>query len=123
MRKISVWLLGSLYVVAGVNHFVSPEGYEKMIPAVFDKPGMINLLAGVVEIVLGLLVFFRRTRYAACIGIVIMLLAFIPVHIRMIGTGICFGEFCAPKWVLWLRLLVLQPLLIYWAWRCRHLKV
>lgn len=117
-----VWLQGIFYIIAGLNHFLNPEGYEKMITHLMDGADRINVIAGIVEIVLGLFLFFNRTRFMGCIGIVGMLVAFVPIHISMLKTGLCFEEYCAPKWLLWFRLLIIQPLLIYWAWRCRHIK-
>ena len=105
------------YIIAGVNHFINPEGYEKIIPPFFPAIEIINILSGIVEILLGILVFIPTTRKAACYGIIVMLIAFIPAHVYMIKTGFCAGEFCLPGWALWLRLLVLQPLLIFWAWK------
>jgi uncharacterized membrane protein len=52
----------------------------------------------------------------AAYAIIAMLIAFIPAHIYMIKTGFCIKTFCLPEWALWARLLMLQPLLISWAW-------
>ncbi len=105
------------YIGAGINHFRNPDAYYSIIPPYFSNAYLINILSGIAEICLGILLFFSPTRKMACYGIIIMLLAFIPAHIYMIKAGFCIKDFCLPIWALWARLLVLQPLLIFWAWK------
>jgi hypothetical protein len=46
-----------------------------------------------------------------------MLIAFIPVHLQMVldSPYKLSGSIVSPI-ILWIRLIVLQPLLIWWAW-------
>jgi len=105
------------YLLAGVNHFRNPVSYYAIIPPYLPYPHLINVLSGIAEIFFALLLLNRATRKFACYGIIAMLIAFIPAHIYMIRAGFCAGNFCLPGWALWTRLLVLQPLLIAWAWK------
>jgi len=109
------------YIAAGVNHFWHPQSYVKIIPDYFPQKELLNTLAGIAEIVLGGLLFFPATRFRAACGIIAMLIAFFPVHIWMVQKGGCYFNpvKCIPMWLLWVRLLVLQPLLIWWAWSIR----
>jgi len=68
---------------------------------------------------LAVLLLFTVTRRWAAYGIIAMLAAFVPSHIYMLQTGFCIENFCVPEWVLWVRLLLLQPLLMAWAWGVR----
>ena len=117
MYRLGWILLGVFYTVAGLNHFRDPEFYLPLIPGYFPEPELINILSGVAEIVLGLLVFPKSTRRAASIGIIILLVCFIPSHIHFIVEGGCLGKLCVPGWVAWVRLIVIHPLLIFWAWK------
>ncbi len=109
------------YILAGVNHFIHPDSYYKIIPPYLPNAYLINGLAGAAEIFLGILLLFPASRKFACYGIIAMLIAFIPAHIYMLKTGWCIQEsFCLPGWAIWLRLLLFQPLLIYWAWRNKY---
>ena len=46
-----------------------------------------------------------------------MLIAFIPSHIWFIEIGSCVeGGLCVDEWISWLRLLIIHPVLIYWAY-------
>jgi uncharacterized membrane protein len=108
--------MAALYLLAGVNHFRSPGSYHSLIPPWIGHVETVNILAGIAEIVLAILLLFKPTRKWAAYGIILMLLAFIPTHIYMIQEGLGLNGSTAPAWILWVRLLVFQPLLILWAW-------
>ncbi|MEM9918721.1 MAG: hypothetical protein AAF990_11530, partial [Bacteroidota bacterium] len=61
-----------------------------------------------------------QSRRWAAFGLIAMLIAFVPSHIHFIQIGSCVeGGLCTPPWVAWLRLLLIHPLLIWWAWANR----
>ncbi len=116
LKKISLALLVIFYMVAGLNHFISPVGYLAIIPRYLPWPHLINILAGSFEIFFGGALLFTPTRRYAAYGIILMLLAFLPVHIAMIGDApLKLGSLTVTPMLAWIRLLVLQPLLIIWA--------
>lgn len=104
------------YLTAGVNHFRSPGSYIRIIPHYLPYPILLNILAGCFELLFGLLLLFPKTRALAACGIILMLIAFLPVHISMIGdTPLKLGNLLVTPLIAWIRLVVLQPLLILWA--------
>lgn len=112
----SQWLLAAFFVVAGIAHFVRPQPYIGIMPSwVPDHPLMVAL-SGVAEIAGGVGVLFRRTRRAAGIGLILLLIAVFPANVQMLLNGIHDAK---PAWYLaglWLRL-PLQPLMVWWVWR------
>lgn len=124
-KKILIHSLAYFYLAAGINHFVTPEFYLPLIPPFFSNPELINLVAGVAEILLGLGVLYFPTRSRAGYGIVLMLLAFIPSHVYFIQVGSCIaGGLCVEAWIGWLRLVVIHPVLIYWGyWVAKNPKI
>lgn len=116
VKQFSRYILGVFYIAAGINHFISPEFYIALMPPYFPAPEVLNILAGIAEIALGLLVFFDSTLRWACYTIIAMLIAFIPVHVYFIQVGSCIkGSLCTPEWLGWVRLVVVHPLLLLWA--------
>ena len=116
VKQFSRYILGVFYIAAGINHFISPEFYIALMPPSFPAPEVLNILAGIAEIALGLLVFFDSTLRWACYTIIAMLIAFIPVHVYFIQVGSCIeGSLCTPEWLGWVRLVVVHPLLLLWA--------
>lgn len=116
IKRISLIILIVSYIAAGINHFRIPGFYTGIIPNYMPHPVLLNTLAGLFEILFGLLLIPAKTRALAAWGIVLMLIAFIPVHTNMIwgGQGHA-GPIKVSPLLAWLRLL-LQPVLILWAW-------
>lgn len=120
VRKISFYLLVGFYVLAGINHFINPEFYYPLIPEYFVYPELINVLSGAIEVILGLALLSRSLRPWVVYAIIAMLVAFIPSHVYFIKEGSCVeGGLCVPQWIGWVRLVVIHPLLIIWAWKNR----
>ena len=122
LGRVSLILLILLYIGAGINHFWHPLGYYSIIPPYLPDPYLINILAGLSELILGIMLIFRKTRRIAVYGIIAMLIAFIPAHIYMIQKGGCMGPkpaLCITPWLAWVRLFPLQFILIWWAWTNR----
>jgi uncharacterized membrane protein len=117
-RAWSLALLFLLYLASGINHFINPAFYYPLIPAYLGHQHLLVILSGVAEILLALLLLIPTTKKWAAWGIIAMLLAFLPAHILHVQQGGCIdpATLCTPAWVAWVRLLVLHPMLIYWAW-------
>jgi uncharacterized membrane protein len=117
LKIISLYLMAGFYLFGGINHFRTPEFYLPLIPDYLPTPDLLNLLAGIAEIVLAIGLLIPQTRKLAAWGVIAMLLAFIPSHVYFIQLGSCIPDvLCAAEWMGWVRLLLIQPLLIAWAW-------
>ena len=115
-HTISLWLMILLYVSAGMNHFLQPRIYIKIIPSYFPVKHLINIAAGTAEITLGIALYFEETRYWAAWLIMAMLTSFFPVHIHMQQIApFKMGKFTITKQLALIRTL-LQFVLIYWAY-------
>ncbi|MGZ3943985.1 MAG: DoxX family protein [Mucilaginibacter sp.] len=116
-KKISLVILILFYLVAGINHFRSPDSYMRIIPHYIPYPAVMNILAGCSELIFAVGLIFSKTRRLAAWGIILMLVAFLPVHIGMIGDApLKLGDLLVTPLIAWIRLVALQPLLILWAW-------
>src|ERR1700760_3002458 len=116
-KKVSLVVVIVFYLAAGVNHFYNPASYYKIIPPYIPCPLAVNVLAGFFELLFAMMLIFKKTRSIAAWGIILMLLAFLPVHISMIGDApLKLGSLAVTPLLAWIRLVVLQPLLILWAW-------
>ena len=111
IKTILLYVMAALYVVAGINHFVRPRMYVKIIPPYLPAPEMLNYVAGAAEVMLGVGLLFSATRPWAAWGIVALLVAVFPANLYMYQHN----TFGIPSWVLLVRL-PLQLVLIAWAW-------
>lgn len=116
-KRPYITLLGSFFTFAGVYHFIDPNFYYGLIPDYLPYPVLINYSVGLLEIVLGLLVFIPKYRTIGGYGIMVLLLLLVPSHIFFIKIGSCVTNgLCVPKWISWGRLLFVHPLLVYWGY-------
>jgi len=118
LQQILFFMLIAFYLFAGYNHFASPSFYLPIIPPyLFDWANQINLLSGILEIILGILLIPTSTRPFAAKGIIILLILFIPSHIYFIQKGtFTLGTLEITPTLSWFRLLIGQPILMLWAW-------
>lgn len=91
-RRFALLGLSVFWVVAGVNHFVSPDFYVPMMPPYL--PGHLELvyLSGAFEILGGILVLVPRVRAMAGWGLVALLLTIFPANIHMALSPELFSD-------------------------------
>ncbi len=107
-------LLSASFITAGTLHFVRPGIYEQIVPDYLPAQHGIVLASGAAEIAGGVGVAFARTRPAAGLWLVALLVLVFPANVNMAVHSERFQAF-APV-LLWARL-PLQALLVWWAWR------
>ena len=113
MKEISLYLMASIYILAGVMHFVKPKFYLKIMPPYIPWHKAMNYISGAAEIILGICLFIPNYTIWAAWGIIALLIIVFPANIYHLtsakpGKGI-------PIWVLYLRL-PFQLVFIWWAW-------
>lgn len=104
--------MGAIYIFAGIMHFIKPKVYLRIMPRYLPAHKALVLLSGVVEILLGIGLFFKETKNLSIYGIIAMLAVFLLVHLYMLSSDKASAGF--PKWLLLLRLPI-QFALMYWA--------
>lgn len=108
-----LYLMATLYILAGLNHFRKPGFYVRIIPSYFPNPKLLNILSGLTEIILGILLCIPSCTTYAAVGIIALLIAIFPANLFMYMDDKARMGF--PKWMLLLRL-PLQIVLIIWAY-------
>lgn len=113
-KKISLYGMAALYVLAGINHFANPDFYKKIMPPWLPWHYSIIYISGLAEIVLGLLLLPSQTRKWAAWGIIILLIIIFPANVQMMLN---YQQEHNPNlWIAVVRL-PLQILLIMWAYQ------
>lgn len=116
IKNICLVVMIIAYIVAGINHFRNPGGYLKIIPPYLPYPQLLNILAGICEVVFGVMLCFPVTRPYAAWGIILMLIAFMPAHIYMITNApMKMGNLLVTRTLAWARI-PFQVLFVLWAW-------
>ena len=110
-KLVLTFLFGAVMILAGVSHFLKPAMFLPFIPD-FLPQAAINYLAGIAEIAVGVGTFIPRFRSFAALGILVMMLVFLPLHvIDVFKENPAIGSHQAA-----LVRLPIQFVLIAWAW-------
>jgi uncharacterized membrane protein len=115
MRKLKIilkYLLCVFFVAGGLNHFINPAFYLKIMPPCLPWHLFLVYLSGFFEAALGLLLLVPAFTRTAGWGLIALLIAVFPANIHMALNPQLFPDISPPA--LWLRL-PLQAVLIAWA--------
>ena len=75
------------YVYAGVNHFIDSDYFLKIMPPYLSYHLELVYISGAFEILLGIMLIFNKTRYMACWGLILLLIAIFPANIYLAQTN------------------------------------
>jgi uncharacterized membrane protein len=107
--------LGAFFICAGINHFVMPRAYRRIVPPrLGGHAAPLVAISGAAEVAGGVGVLLEPTRRAARAGLIALLAAVFPANLYMARVPERFPGI--PRWALYARL-PLQPLMMWWAWR------
>jgi uncharacterized membrane protein len=113
--SIKFWTiaLGLGMTAAGLAHFFLTRKYLPIVPRFLPQRMAIVVISGIVELAVGIGLFFPPVRKEAAFVVLVLMLGFLPLHAwDLFRSRPAIG----PHWVAVIRF-ALQFLLIYWAWR------
>lgn len=113
LKAVFLYLMPAFYVLAGINHFVNPGFYERIIPPWLPYPSAINYASGSCEIIFGILLIPPATRKIAAWLIIILLIAVFPANVQMMLN---YWHSKHPQFWITVARLPFQAGLIWWAW-------
>ena len=111
LKLILSYILGLILIGGGVMHFLKPGNYYGFIPDIFPQDAIIYI-SGVIELILGIGVFIPSMRHKASLGILLLMLAFLPLHVMDVfreHPGIGSHQLALIR-------LPFQFIFIGWAW-------
>lgn len=114
MDQSGIYIMGSMYIFAGLMHFIKPKAYMKIMPKYIPYHLTMVYVSGICEMLFGTLLFSPQTQSIGAWGIIATLIAVFPANIYMLTSY--KGKRLWYKIALWLRLPI-QLLLISWAYQ------
>ena len=82
-KIFSIYTIALFYISAGVTHFTNYDFFEALVPPILVFKSEIVYVSGVIEIVFGLLLFFKKTRNKAAWGIILLLILVFPANLYL----------------------------------------
>ncbi|MEP3227163.1 MAG: DoxX family protein [Parasphingorhabdus sp.] len=119
LKSVFRILLAVIYLIAGIAHINSPEGFLAITPIWVPYPDQIIFWTGIAEILgaIGLMIPPTRIpymRYAAGIGLALYALCVFPANINHAINNIALGG-QTMGWAYHGPRLLFQPVFIWWA--------
>ena len=74
------------YNYVGIRHFIDPDFFLAIMPDYLPLHLELVYLSGLAEIILGLLLLFKKTRSKAAIGIILLLIFVFPANIHLVQS-------------------------------------
>lgn len=121
VRVVLKYLMAVFYVGAGMNHFLNPDFYMKIMPNYLPWHLELVFLSGIIEVALGAFLLLPRYTRLVAWGIIALLVAVFPANIHVALNPHVLPD-VSPTFH-WIRL-PLQGVLIAWAyWYTREPQV
>lgn len=86
IKYLSIYLMSIAYTYVGVRHFIDPNFFLAIMPNYLSMHLFFIYLTGLMEVVFGLLLAFRKTRKFASYGLIILLLIVFPANIHLVES-------------------------------------
>ncbi|MBD3617147.1 MAG: DoxX family protein [Gracilimonas sp.] len=109
------YLIGSLFILAGILHFIKPQVYSKIMPDYIPYHRAMVFISGVFEILGGIGFLVPALRIYAAWGLILLLIVVFPANIEMARKGYRKHGLTLYTWLLIARL-PLQFVLIWWVY-------
>lgn len=108
-------VIGSLFILAGILHFVKPAFFMKIMPDYLPWHKPLVLISGFFEILGGIGIMIPTVQLYASWGLILLLLAVLPANVTMFQKAHRKHGFSLYTWILLFRL-PLQFVLIWWVY-------
>ena len=79
-------------MTVGVKHFTNTDFFVSIVPPYINWKKEAVIISGFIEVLLGLLLLFNKTRKLAALGIILLLISVFPANIYLY-----FSEFAREK--------------------------
>ena len=104
-----------VFLFTGVGHFIKTEPMAQMLPGFVPLRTLLVIATGVLELLLALLILVPAARRAVGMGLIVMLVLFLPVNVFAAIERVPMGGHAWGPWYLAVRL-PLQALLVGWIY-------
>ena len=83
LKKITIYIMSVLYVSVGTKHFTDPEFFLAIVPPFLLFKIEIVYLSGILEILMGLCLMFKKTRKIGALGILVLQILVFPANVYL----------------------------------------
>ena len=114
MNKVITYILAVIMILGAAGHIFYPDSYTGMIPE-FISDKLAHILAAISELAIGLALLIPKLRKYGGLGLMILMIIFMPLHIWDVVRE---DPFMGSATAAWIRFFV-QAFFIaggWWVW-------
>lgn len=78
---IGLYVMAAFYAFAGISHFRNPKFFLKITPPWVPFPEVVNIIVGIGEVLLAILLIIPSTRAISAWGVIALLILVYPANI------------------------------------------
>ena len=119
-KFFTIIILSLFYVNVGITHFTNPEFFLGIMPPYIPFHDFFVYLSGFFEVLFGLMILFKKTRYYGGIGLLCLLIAVFPANIYLYQSAEALEILNFNKLGALIRLFFQVPLLILAYWHAQE---
>ena len=116
IKNISIYIMSLLYILVGIKHFSDPNFFLKIMPEYLNYHLELVYISGFFEILFGILLIFKKTRFFGAWGFFILLIFVFPANIYLYNSEAAQIALDISKSQALMRLPFQIPLLIIAYW-------
>ena len=116
IKNISIYIMSLLYILVGIKHFSDPNFFLKIMPEYLNYHLELVYISGFFEILFGILLIFKKTRFFGAWGVFILLICVFPANIYLYNSEAAQIALNISKSQALIRLPFQIPLLIIAYW-------
>lgn len=116
IKNISIYIMSLLYILVGIKHFSDPNFFLKIMPKYLNYHLELVYISGFFEILFGILLIFKKTRFFGAWGVFILLICVFPANIYLYNSEAAQIALAISKSQALIRLPFQTPLLILAYW-------
>tara|TARA_B100000902_G_scaffold226130_1_gene214693 strand:- start:1135 stop:1584 length:450 start_codon:yes stop_codon:yes gene_type:complete len=116
LKKITVFIMSVLYITVGIKHFTQTDFFINIVPPFITQKEIAVYLSGVIEIIMGILLLFNKTRKIGSWGIMFLLISVFPANIYLYISEVARDALQISKSQALIRLPFQIPLIIIAYW-------
>ena len=116
IKNISIYIMSLLYILVGIKHFSDPNFFLKIMPKYLNYHLELVYISGFFEILFGILLIFKKTRFFGAWGVFILLICVFPANIYLYNSEAAQIALAISKSQALIRLPFQIPLLILAYW-------
>jgi len=119
-KFFTIIILSLFYINVGVAHFTNPEFFRVIMPPYIPYHDFFVYLSGFFEVLFGLMIVFKKTRYIGGTGLLFLLIAVFPANIYLFQSYEAQEILNITKSGAFIRLFFQLPLLILAYWHANE---